>query len=554
MKRYLTILMVVWLTLMMSVCSLAAPFDRYSIDDEKQTLTIYGTIEGAKKGDPITIELLNIDTELDSEAEYTGDKIVSDFVLFTQVPAGKNGSYTQVVGMNGRTIGEYTLRVNGKEATKIFYAPASLKEDVLYEIEDACLAMDEEEGIEYLVELIEEEDNSRNIKLLFGATSQYVDEVDSELLAAAIYAMVNNDDSSLATPSTFSLAMDDAISIAALNEGLGNVTDKKDLYGFDDAYVQVYEKELSAEAKAAFAANNYKGKKITTVEGVKAAFNDGVLVAFVDSFDAWSDAQTFIESFGEDIGINMKKYEKLSSKKKAELYQDVINMKADTIEELVKKINKRIDELLNSADDKDKKPSGGGSAGGASASAPITSGKFAGFSDMAGSEWANNAVNELYEKKVVSGIGDNMFAPARTITREEMLTMLLNAYGVDVKGATQSKFTDVPADAWYAPYVAKALELGITSGISETQFGSGKEITREEAAVMSKNIANKFGKTFTVSGVQFTDDASISEWAKTAVYELKGAGVINGIGDGSFAPKATCTRAQAAVIVYALIK
>ena len=38
MKRYLTILMVVWLTLTMSVCSLAAPFDRYSIDDEKETM------------------------------------------------------------------------------------------------------------------------------------------------------------------------------------------------------------------------------------------------------------------------------------------------------------------------------------------------------------------------------------------------------------------------------------------------------------------------------------------------------------------------------------
>ena len=557
MKRYLTILMVVWLTLMMSVCSFAAPFDRYSIDDEKETLTIYGTIEGAKKGDPITIELLNVGKSIDTNAEYTGNKIVSDFVLFTQVPANAEGGYVQIVGMAGRTIGEYKLRVNGKDATTIFYAPASLKEDMLYEVEDACLGMDEEEGIEYLIELIETESNAENIKLLFGSTSLYVNEVDSEVLAKALYNIANTDDSVFYSTSTFAKAMDNAITLAALNEGLGDMTASKEFFGLDADYVAVYQSDVSAETKATFVADNYKGKKIDTVEGVKEIFNGAVLVAFVASFDAWSDAQVFIETFGEDVGVNMKNYNKLSSKNKSELYTAILKMNATNIETLVKKINDKIEELLDGQGDKTSGGSGGGGGGGFSGgtatTTPIVSGKADGFMDMAGSEWAETAVNALYEKGVVNGVGEKLFAPGRNITREEMLTMLLNAYGVNVSGASIGKFADVPADAWYAPYVAKGYELGVTSGISDTMFGSGREITREEASAMALSISQAFGKNFYADGTVFTDDASIADWAKNAVYALKGAGVINGIGDGSFAPKANCTRAQAAVIIYALI-
>ena len=128
--------------------------------------------------------------------------------------------------------------------------------------------------------------------------------------------------------------------------------------------------------------------------------------------------------------------------------------------------------------------------------------------------------------------------------------MLLNAYKVNVSGASIDKFADVSASAWYAPYVAKGYELGVTSGISDTMFGSGREITREEAAAMALSISQAFGKSFKADGTVFTDDATIADWAKTAVYALKGAGVINGIGDGSFAPKANCTRAQIVTFLF----
>ena len=58
-----------------------------------------------------------------------------------------------------------------------------------------------------------------------------------------------------------------------------------------------------------------------------------------------------------------------------------------------------------------------------------------------------------------------------------------------------------------------------------------------------------------VSGeaVSFDDDANIADYAKTAVEVLTGAGILNGMGDGTFAPKSTVTRAQSAKVVYELL-
>ena len=47
--------------------------------------------------------------------------------------------------------------------------------------------------------------------------------------------------------------------------------------------------------------------------------------------------------------------------------------------------------------------------------------------------------------------------------------------------------------------------------------------------------------------------SDIAEYAKDAVETLTAAGIINGMGDGVFAPCGTVTRAQAAKVVYGLL-
>ena len=51
----------------------------------------------------------------------------------------------------------------------------------------------------------------------------------------------------------------------------------------------------------------------------------------------------------------------------------------------------------------------------------------------------------------------------------------------------------------------------------------------------------------------FSDNADISRWAQSGVKMAVANGLINGMGDGTFRPKSTTTRAQASAVLVRLI-
>ena len=70
-------------------------------------------------------------------------------------------------------------------------------------------------------------------------------------------------------------------------------------------------------------------------------------------------------------------------------------------------------------------------------------------------------------------------------------------------------------------------------------------------ATMTYRAVNTVGKS--LSGAdreEFADASSISPWAAEACTAMHKAGIINGVGANSFAPKDNVTRAQAAKILY----
>ncbi len=177
-------------------------------------------------------------------------------------------------------------------------------------------------------------------------------------------------------------------------------------------------------------------------------------------------------------------------------------------------------------------------------------GLLGGFTDMAGYDWAQTAVTALAMRNIVSGRGDGTFDPGGQITRAEYAQMLINAIGKSSDYA-DTTFNDVPTDAWFYHNVAVAAQLGIVSGYGDGNFGPYDLITREQMALMTQKAAIVMNKSLTGAAVAaFSDDAEIADWAKAAVYDLANVGIINGMGDGTFAPKANATRAQAAVIIY----
>ncbi len=196
---------------------------------------------------------------------------------------------------------------------------------------------------------------------------------------------------------------------------------------------------------------------------------------------------------------------------------------------------------------------GGSSFGGTAPVLPQTS---TSFKDISGSEWASEAIEALYKKGIVSGVGEGSFEPTRNIKREEFVKIVLSAFGLDDSNYVDADFEDVDKSSWAYPYICKAYQLGIVSGVGEKAFGMGSFITRQDMAVIISRAAAKAGKTLenVKEAAAFVDNSYISDYAKESVEELVSAGIINGFEDGSFRPNERATRAQSAVMVYNIIK
>ncbi len=176
------------------------------------------------------------------------------------------------------------------------------------------------------------------------------------------------------------------------------------------------------------------------------------------------------------------------------------------------------------------------------------------FTDVPESRWSYPYIQQLYDAGVVSGTSATTFEPTANVTRAQFVTMLAGLQGADVSAYTSGKFADVPADAWYAPYVNWAAENGVVYGVSDTEFAPDAKISRQDMAAMLYRYAGQFGIQLGTGNpaITFTDEADIADYALPAVEALQRAGVISGMPDGSFRPRDTATREQACVMLCLL--
>ena len=136
------------------------------------------------------------------------------------------------------------------------------------------------------------------------------------------------------------------------------------------------------------------------------------------------------------------------------------------------------------------------------------------------------------------------------------VTALGRLAGINPDSYKTGKFTDVKADAYYAPYVNWAAQNGIVEGVTATTFAPDSNINREQMAVIMANYAKKLGYDLpkTLQAVTFADNAQISSWAKNAVRAMQQAGILAGKNGNKFDPKGTATRAEVATILRRFVE
>ena len=109
--------------------------------------------------------------------------------------------------------------------------------------------------------------------------------------------------------------------------------------------------------------------------------------------------------------------------------------------------------------------------------------------------------------------------------------------------------------------VLKAYQLGIVNGMGDGSFAPDATLTREQAAAMLGRTYERatqgviMGGAFLPQGADsFSDHHGISDYAAPYIYFFTGQSIINGMGDGSFAPKGTMTREQALKIAAVCVQ
>lgn len=177
------------------------------------------------------------------------------------------------------------------------------------------------------------------------------------------------------------------------------------------------------------------------------------------------------------------------------------------------------------------------------------------FTDITG-HWAADNILFVASRGLLSGTSDTTFSPNTGMTRGMFVTALGRLAGINPDSYKTGKFTDVKADAYYAPYVNWAAQTGIVEGVTAITFAPDTNINREQMAVIMANYAKKLGYDLpkTLQAVTFADNAQISSWAKDAVKAMQQAGILAGKANNRFDPKGTATRAEVATVLRRFVE
>lgn len=255
--------------------------------------------------------------------------------------------------------------------------------------------------------------------------------------------------------------------------------------------------------------------------------------------------------------VDYSAWNKLGTTKQNAVCADVAGESYSSIKLFEDAVNDAIEDALSSSD-KGGSSSGGGGGGRGGSNTPVyigadTSGTPSSammFTDIEDVPWAESAIFYLYSKGVVSGRNSMTFAPNDHVTRAELVKMLV--FGLDLKDEVNNKkyFDDVSSDAWYAEVVSIAAAHGLIKGDEKGSFNPDAPISRQDAATILYRAINPESASTTAN---FVDYASISDYAKTAVDYMYAKGIINGVGDGCFAPKDLLSRAQCAKMLHLIL-
>ena len=165
----------------------------------------------------------------------------------------------------------------------------------------------------------------------------------------------------------------------------------------------------------------------------------------------------------------------------------------------------------------------------------FTNGGFP-FTDVAPGAWYYDAVSYVYANGLMDGVSASEFNPDGSMTRAMVWAILARIDGETVTGAN-----------WLETARAWAMAEGVSDGTDANGL-----VTREQLATMLWRYAGEPDSDYSLSA--FTDAASVSEWAETAMSWAVENGLITGVTANTLVPSGSATRAQCAAILMRYVE
>ncbi len=177
------------------------------------------------------------------------------------------------------------------------------------------------------------------------------------------------------------------------------------------------------------------------------------------------------------------------------------------------------------------------------------------FTDVNKTDWFHDSVMYVVDKGLFKGTSETTFDPYISTTRGMIVTVIGRMEGTITEQPTETAYTDVDSNEYYAAYIKWATDNGIVDGYGEGLFGPEDLVTREQLA---KIIANYYTYKTGIEGegieLTYTDADAISDWATEFVQFMTELGLMQGNDDGSFGPQNSALRCEVASVIERLQK
>ena len=485
--------------------------------------------------------------------------IRSILVYRDEVVSDENGNYCFVFGANNEMknilkSGKYNVRisVDGEVTEESFvFAEKTENETAVLKLLDAVSNKDYNS---------ENEDSFVNIFNTYiyelGLNDTYFDTLDKNSIMKSMYESLADDDVTEADRKTIVNYFEASVLIEQLNKGIcENIFDNLDLFGIKESRLKdFYTEKYVTESFEKAVTKEISKANITDKNDFYEKFTEGFVCKAASTTEGVGYIKDIVKEFADEIGIN-------TSGASEKVYSKLVNESYSDYEDLKEEFNRLKKDYADSGNSggsgEDKKNNKGNAAAysGVASNTKVEDMHYNIFNDIENVAWAKEPIVKLAEKGILRGKQEGMFFPNDNVTREEFVKIIVMGLEVPADGA-ECQFTDVDKAAWYYPYVATAFNSGVVNGVSNSEFGVGNMITRQDLAVIAYRAATAQGKKFKEvnDGFKFTDENNISDYAKDAVYALYASGVVNGTDGANFEPQAFATRAQAAKILYQIIE